>query len=101
MYLSLKRMVRLDSELRIPKKELRFIFMMRTHGLCGKQRMDDTIQSRFRMMRDVCSMRSVFRRCKKRMTDRTQKEQEKRSIPVTFENLRTYGIEAFDEQEVF
>ena len=39
--------------------------------------------------------------CKKRMTDRTQKEQEKRSIPVTFENLRTYGIEAFDEQEVF
>ena len=39
--------------------------------------------------------------CKKRMTDSTQKEQEKRSIPVTFENLRTYGIEAFDEQEVF
>ena len=35
------------------------------------------------------------------MTDRTQKKQEKRSIPVTFENLRTYGIEAFDEQEVF
>lgn len=39
--------------------------------------------------------------CKKRMTDRAETEQEKYTIPVTFENLRVYGLEAFDGQEVF
>lgn len=39
--------------------------------------------------------------CKRRMTDRAETEQEKYTIPVTFENLRTYGLEAFDGQEVF
>lgn len=39
--------------------------------------------------------------CKRRMTDRTETEQERYTIPVTFENVRTYGLDAFDNQEVF
>lgn len=39
--------------------------------------------------------------CKRRMTDRTETEREKHIIPVTFENIKMYGLEAFDEQEVF
>ena len=39
--------------------------------------------------------------CKKRMTDRAEQEMAKKVIPVTFENLKTYGLQAFDEREVF
>ena len=39
--------------------------------------------------------------CKRRMTDRTEMEQKRYTIPVTFENVRMYGLDAFDNQEVF
>ena len=35
------------------------------------------------------------------MTDRAEQEMAKKVIPVTFENLKTYGLQAFDEREVF
>lgn len=39
--------------------------------------------------------------CKKRMTDNTDSEKEDQSLPVTFDNLRMYGLRAFEDREVF
>lgn len=39
--------------------------------------------------------------CKNRMTDKEEQEKSSSQIPVTFENLKLYGLRMFDEQEVF
>lgn len=39
--------------------------------------------------------------CKKRMTDKGNYEKEEQSIPLTFENLKLYGLQPFQMQEVF
>lgn len=39
--------------------------------------------------------------CKNRITDKKDSEKEQYSLPVTLENLRLYGIQAFDEQKAF
>lgn len=39
--------------------------------------------------------------CKKRITDKAECERSASQIPVSFENLRLHGIQAFDKQEVF
>lgn len=39
--------------------------------------------------------------CKKRMADKTDSEKEKPDIPVTFENVKKYGVKVFDKRDVF
>ncbi|MBQ8559292.1 MAG: hypothetical protein IJ439_04840 [Tyzzerella sp.] len=39
--------------------------------------------------------------CKNRMNSRIEAEQEAAKIPLSFENLRLYGIDAFNEEEIF
>lgn len=39
--------------------------------------------------------------CNKRMTSKIEAEREAEKIPLSFENLRIYGIDAFEEEDVF
>lgn len=39
--------------------------------------------------------------CKKRMESREEAEKETQKVVLSFENLKLYGVEAFDEEEVF
>lgn len=39
--------------------------------------------------------------CKKRMKNRVEAHEESQKLPLTFENLKLYGVEAFDEEDCF
>lgn len=39
--------------------------------------------------------------CKKRMTTQIDSEKEAQAVPVSFENLKHYGMQEFDKQEIF